>query len=131
MEQFESTYRLFSSGFFVCLRFFHLLVNKQQKEHKSKYLLCGLCTQLQQRNYKLLLMRWILLQMKYTTRELKNAIKHNKKKKSFETMLLQSFHFFNQNCQFIKIVHLKTNFAGLLLFTDLIIILTISNLKSF
>lgn len=76
-------------------------------------------------------MRWILLQMKYTTRELKNAIKHNKKKKSFETMLLQSFHFFNQNCQFFNIVHLKTNFAGLLLFTDLIIILTISNLKSF
>lgn len=32
--------------------------------------------------------------MKYATSELKNSIKHKKKKKkSFETMLVQSFHF--------------------------------------
>lgn len=82
---------------------FYLLVNKEQKEHKTKFL-CGLCIlkYLQQGNYIPLLMRWILKQMKYTTRELKNSIKHNsKERKSFETILLQ-FPLFTRTVTLLK-----------------------------
>lgn len=59
MEQFEKfltdIFLVFFFNFWFLVGFFaycflvgvfYLLVNKQQKEHKTKYLLCGLCIQI-------------------------------------------------------------------------------------